>query len=317
MKNLMLSLLFVISLSAFSPSFSIPADTKQVFVETNHAKLFCQVMGRGVPIIVLHGGAGLSQDYLLPQMSKLAEDHLVIFYDQRGGGRSEDGNGSAYLRLDVFVEDLEAIRKEFGLKKVCILAHSWGGFLGMQYAISHPESVDKLILMNSMPASSEDFALFVKEFCRRTAPFQKELEKLKNSHEFAVGDPHTVESYLKILFRTYCRNAQKADELHLRASPQANRNWVKTGEIFEQTLCSNPFDLRNDLKKLSCRTLIIHGDQDVVPVSTAENIHKNIPNSQLVVMKDCGHFPYVEKPEEFFRLLNTFLHDTEQDSKNL
>ncbi len=314
MKKQLFLFLFVITLSAASPKAPLPSDTKSFFVEVDHARLFCRSMGEGTPLIVLHGGPGLSQDYLQPYLSKLAENHFVIFYDQRGSGRSEGEIDSTYINLSVFLNDLEAIRQHFGLEKVSILGHSFGGFLAMHYAISHPEAIDKLILLNSAPSSSEGWALLVEEYYRRMAPFMEEIERLQASEEFAAGDPGTVAHYLKTLFRTYCAIPEKADELNFLASPQANINFIKTSEILRQTLFASPFDLREELKKLSCKTLIVHGDKDTIPLSTAETLHTNIRDSKLVVIEDCGHFPYVEKEQELFDALNDFFADGEESS---
>ncbi|MCC6128270.1 MAG: alpha/beta hydrolase [Chlamydiae bacterium] len=74
-------------------------------------------------------------------------------------------------------------------------------------------------------------------------------------------------------------------------------------------LFTRPFDLHEKLKSLTCKTLIVHGDKDPISLPVIERTHKSIPNSRLVILKDCGHFPYVEKPDELFPILDAFLHD--------
>ncbi len=74
----------------------------------------------------------------------------------------------------------------------------------MQYAIVHPESVDKLILSNSLPASSEERSLYLEEYKNRTAPYQQELSAISASPEFQTGDPKTTERFYQTIFRTYC-----------------------------------------------------------------------------------------------------------------
>ena len=189
-----------------------------------------------------------------------------------------------------------------------ILGHSWGGFLAMKYAIAHPESVDKLILLNSMTASSDDFSLFVKEWLRRMAPYQEELKTIKETQGFIEGDISTVERYHRIMFRTYCHSPEKANLLNLRMSPKAAVDGSKVNDIFRQNLLTQPFNFYDQLKKLKIPTLVIHGDADVVPHTTARKIHESIPNSQYILLNDCGHFPYVEAPDSLFKHLNTFLH---------
>lgn len=124
-------------------------------------------------------------------MSKLAASHLVILA------------GPSLIQLEVFVKDLEAIRKEFGFDKVTILGHSWGGFLEMKYALSHPEAIDKLILLNSVPASPDEFALFFQEQSRRMDPHMEKLNEIEHSAEFIAGDTKPVwissKSFLAII----------------------------------------------------------------------------------------------------------------------
>lgn len=281
---------------------------KETFVDAQGAKLFCRTVGKGTPLIVLHGGPGLSQGYLLPQMERLAEHHFVIFYDQRGCGGSKGEISSETINMETYVDDLEAIRKAFALDKVSILGHSWGGFLAMSYAIAHPESVDNLILSNSVPVSSEEFALFTQEWIRRTASLQDAFAKIHSSDAFHAGDPDAIEPLHRMIFRTYCHNPESAELLNLRMPAQASVNGAQVYGLIRQNVLSHPFDLHESLKKLKIPTLILHGTADPVPASTAEATAASIQGSKYILMQDCGHFPYVEAPEEFFSYVNAFLN---------
>lgn len=282
-------------------------DSKEIFIKANDAQIFCRVFGKGDPIIVIHGGPGLSQDYLLPQMAKLAQTNLVIFYDQRGCGLSTGAINEDSIQIKTFVDDLEAIRKSFGYKKVTILGHSWGGFLAMQYALVHPESIHKLILLNTMPPSSEEFSLFVQEWIKRMAPYHDELKAIKDTPEFTKGNPSTIEKYYRIIFGRYCYNPEKADLLNLYMSPKASIDGAQVYEIFRQNLFTKPFNFHDQLKQLKIPTLIVHGDFDPIPPSTAEKLHESLDGSKYILIKNCGHFPYIETPEELFKQLNIFL----------
>jgi proline iminopeptidase len=239
-------------------------------------------------------------------MSALGQTNRVIFYDQRGCGRSICDINNTSINVKNFIADLDSIRKAFGYKKITILGHSWGGFLAMSYAITHPEAVNTLILLNTMPASSEEFSLFEKEVTERLAPYQMEVEALERTQEFLVGDPLTIEKYYRIYFRTYCYNPAKADLLNLRMTPTAFVNALKVDKIFQQELF-RAYSIHDQLKKITASTLIIHGDSDPIPSITARKIHKEIPESSYIELQNCGHFPYVESPEELFRALNEFL----------
>jgi proline iminopeptidase len=299
---------------ASNPLSSTLESIKETFVTSGEAKLFCRVTGQGKPLIVIHGGPGLTQDYLIPQMYELAKNNLVIFYDQRGCGKSTVDINANTITLESFVNDIEAIRQAFHLDKISILGNSWGRSLAMQYTIAHPEHVDNLILSNSAPATSEGYALFGQEYMRRMSPYQKELEKISNSQGFRDGNTCVMEQFYRLIFRQYCYIPEKADLLNLRMTPIASLSGARVSEIIREKVLDRPFNLNKGLKVLEVSTLILHGDADPIPLSTAQDIHENIPGSKYVLMKNCGHFPYVEDPAAYFKYINEFLRTKSENA---
>lgn len=287
--------------------YATTMEMEEKFVESTDAQLFCRTAGEGKALIVVHGGPGLTQDYLLPQFYQLAENNFVIFYDQRGCGRSTGNINSKAMLMHTFVKDLEAIRKAFNLDTVSILGHSWGAFLAMQYAIDHPESVDKLILANALPSTSEGFALFAQESKCRLAPYQEEMDAISNTPAYEEGDPELFERLHRIMFGAYCYDPHSADLLDLRMSREAVLNCIKIHRMVFRNVFGKPYDLNASLTTLAMPTLIIYGDSDPVPSSTAETLHEHIVNSQYVILQHCGHFPHVEVPECFFETIHHFL----------
>jgi proline iminopeptidase len=297
--------------SATITGFHIPFASlnaiNEYFVDCQDAQLFCRTIGKGNPLIVIHGGPGLTQDYLLPQMQKLARDNFVIFYDQRGCGQSTGEVNVNTITIENFVNDIEKIRQSFGYDKVSILGHSWGGFLAMQYALTYPKQVDKLILANSMPASSEELSLFFNEWIYRMAPYKEELNVIYQSKDFQEGNKEIVEHLYRLIFQTYCYNPEKAKHLNLRMPATASIKGSQVNAILQDNLLGKSFDLHQALRNLTHRTLVIHGDSDPIPALTAQHIHENIKGSKYILMKECGHFPYVEDPDLFFNHLEFFL----------
>ena len=293
---------------AHAQTTSINLDqANETIVEVDGSKIFCRTIGNGSPVIVVHGGPGLSQDYLLPHMYKLAENHFVIFYDQRGCGQSTGEINDNTVNIETFVNDIEAIRKAFNFDKVSILGHSWGGFVAMEYAIAYPDAVNKLVLSNSMSATSEDYLLFIQEFERRLSTIREELEAIHHTQGFFDADPDTIERVYRLIFSTQCYLSEKANLLNLYMPSTAVLNAVKVFECFHKSIFTKSFNLHESLKKLRIPTLIIHGDSDPIPHSTAQNIHESIAGSQYVLMEQCGHFPFVEDPVAYFNHLNEFL----------
>lgn len=310
-RCMMLSKLCLIFLGFCSTAYSVLPfcpDSKEVFVKNGDTTLFCRVFGEGDPIIMIHGGPGLSQDYLLPFMSSLAETHQVIFYDQRSCGASTGKIDSQSIQIQTYLDDLESIRKHFGYKKFSVLGHSWGGFLAMQYAIFYPDSIHQLVLLNSLPASSEEYALFSQEWQKRMTPYLEELSRIKATPAFAEGDPGTIANYYRMIFERYCYHSKKAQLLNLTMTPEAFINGSKVYDVFNQNLFTRTYNYHEQLKQINLPTLIIHGDVDPIPFLTAEKTHASIKDSTYILIQNCGHFPYVETPEELFKHLNQFFN---------
>jgi proline iminopeptidase len=123
-------------------------------VPVDGARLYYRTVGQGPPIVVLHGGPDFDHYYLLPELDRLAETFQLVYYDQRGRGRSAEGVAPDDVGIESEVADLDGVRRHFGFYTIAVLGHSWGGLLAMEYASRHPGRVSHLILMNSAPASA-------------------------------------------------------------------------------------------------------------------------------------------------------------------
>ena len=118
------SILFLV-LTACADKGSKPLPKEGFLTGAYGAKLFYKVAGTGTDtVVVLHGGPGAGMHSIMPSVSPLARNHILIFYDQRGGGKSELPADTSKLKPRYFVEDLEAVRSHFDLEKMNIIAHS-------------------------------------------------------------------------------------------------------------------------------------------------------------------------------------------------
>lgn len=232
----------------------------------------------------------------------------LIFYDQGTLGRSTGEACPQYINIQTYVADIEAIRQALGKEKITLLGHSWGGFLAMQYAIAYPGNVAKLILVSSMGPSAEDFSLFVAELGKRLAPYQGQLEAIADSPQYRAGEPEAVNRWLQVVFQTYLYRPELIDDLNFYQSQHSALNGFVVNKIFYDELFSKPFDLSSALQHLPFPTLIIHGDSDPIPLSSAKHLCASIPKAELAVLDKCGHFPFVEKADRFFTTIEAFLH---------
>ncbi|OGT37452.1 MAG: hypothetical protein A3F11_02195 [Gammaproteobacteria bacterium RIFCSPHIGHO2_12_FULL_37_14] len=277
---------------------------EEVFVKTDTADLYCRVMGTGSPLIVVHGGPGLSMNYLLPGLEELAKDHLVIFYDQRGNGKSTGQINNENMNLEKFAEDLQAIQNHFNLKKAGFVGHSFGVYLVLKYATEHPDRINKLLLLNSIPIS---FSENKSTSETKQDPYEAMIDGIIKSDAFKDNNAQGLIKRYKDLFQYFFFNPELVNKLNLdKMSADQVKNSALIHKLFEENFFHQPHDLRNALTKLKdIPTLIVHGSGHDIPESVAREIHSLIENSVLTIL-NSGHFPYVEKPNELFESISKF-----------
>src|SRR6185295_11111472 len=122
-------------------------------IEVPGGRIWYRIVGSGTktPLLVLHGGPGMSSAYLSP-LAALADERPVIFYDQLGAGRSDRPTDSTLWTVDRFVQEIPRIRQALGLREVHLYGHSWGTILAVEYLLTQPQGVRSVIL--SSPAIS-------------------------------------------------------------------------------------------------------------------------------------------------------------------
>jgi len=273
----------------------------------NGTQLYCKSVGTGTPVLIIHGGPGLDHSYFLPHMEKLADSYELIFFDQRGCGRSTIRVDSASMTLDALIEDIDRVRDAYNLQTVNLMGHSWGGLLAMFYAIRHGDRLNSLILVNSTPPTSALRDSAFRIMAARTTPDDSAREAaIARSAAFLRRDPGAVREYFRLLFRGTFRNPHDEDELNLTFPPDYAERSALLKYLARDTSLMN-YDLLSGLESITCPVLIIGSDCDMTPRESNEAIHSRIRDSQLVIMKDCGHFPFIEAPSQFFPAVRTFL----------
>ena len=139
--------------SAPAATTQTPAPTSELRVPVGDTSLYVRDVGRGRPLIVLHGGPDFDQAYLQPELDELADTYRLIYYDQRGRGKSAENVRAEDVTLASDLEDLDKVRRYFRLDTSALLGHSWGTVLALEFALRDPTLVSHLVLMNPAPAS--------------------------------------------------------------------------------------------------------------------------------------------------------------------
>lgn len=182
------TLLIISILVGCNPSKEGETHLSEGLIEsTDNVKLFYEFKGKGQDtIVMIHGGPGFDAVYMIADFEELSKDYVLLYYDQRGGGRStlpDTTVASELLTIDKHVEDLEELRKYFGFNKMTLLAHSFGPMISTKYALKYPSNVEKLISIGSVPPKHWSN---YKDATWRKNPLSKEERNISDSLRVAI-----------------------------------------------------------------------------------------------------------------------------------
>lgn len=294
----------------------IPPPRDSGFTTSTPVPLYWAAYGpRGAPrLLVLHGGPGAHHDYMLPQLLELAHDYELIFYDQRGGGRSKD-DGREPITWRTQVSDLALAARELAPDPLSILGYSWGGLLALLYSIDvfggGDPPVDaaapiprRLALIAPAPITRdyrEDFEVELAERQGSAAVDQLRSEVVANGlrdRDHAAYRQHLFE----ISVAGYFADPARARDLTpFRVTGRVQQSvWESLGD----------YDVTAALSKIKCPVLIVHGREDPIPLESSRAAVQALPIARLEVLDGSGHVPYVEAGERLFAALRRFLAET-------
>jgi proline iminopeptidase len=297
------TLAFVTLLALIAAARSGAADERGQTFETPNATIYVEVTGAGggPPLILVNGGPGFDHTYLhlSPVWAVLGENRRVVFYDQRGTGRSVGAHKGQTLTLSDQVEDLEAVRAHLGAERIDLLGHSWGGYLVMAYAALHPERIAHLVTVDSAAPKISD-TLFLFEDVYPEATGRQAAVAFANE----LGDKRAtaidLHEYLTMLFYL----PEKRDAL-IASLPDAAYNKAVNKAVSDDLA---RYDLNPEIRKFRFPVLVITGrfDMNVAPL-VAYKIHQAIAGSTFLVFERSGHLPFYEEPELFAHAVGDFL----------
>jgi proline iminopeptidase len=307
---------------------TIPPPRESGFTSTTPRPLYWAAYGeRGAPrLLLLHGGPGAHHDYLLPQMLHLAREHELLFYDQRGGGRSKHDDDREVITWRTQVEDLARVIAELGVGGQdeggpSIVGYSWGALLAMLYAVEATAAADagpttsaqpdsplprRLLLLDPAPVTREHRRRFEDEFARRqqAGEIQTMREELSASG-LRERDPAAFrQRQFELGVAGYFADPRRARDLTpFRVTGRVQQSiWESLGD----------FDLTAGLARVrgaGVPSMIVHGRQDPIPVASSEAAARAL-GAELVLLDDCGHVPYVEQPDGLWAAADRFLAET-------
>ena len=308
-----LSFCALATMAGFAEAQTVPAREGYV-VTPDSARLFYKVLGAGSDtLIAIHGGPGVDLESIAGDFVPLAKRHVVIFYDQRGTGRSTLPRDSTTLNATQQVLDLDAVRRHFGLSRVTLVAHSYGPLLAAMYAIARPEVVKRMVFFGPVPPRR---GTFWARFRDNIAPRMDSASTAR----LAIAGKQLADTTFDA--RAACR-AYWAEAMRPRLA-EPNR----TLPLIKSNLCvSDPrgirygltvtnrlvmrsygdWDIRAALRSVPAPTLIVHGEQEAIPMDLVEEWTTSLPKARLFKVPRAAHFAYAERPELVWAEVESFL----------
>jgi pimeloyl-ACP methyl ester carboxylesterase len=253
-------------------------------------------MGEGdPPILFVHGLSGSWQNWL-ENIPHFARKHRVVTLDLPGFGESQ--MPSEDISIPGYGRCLDAVCDELGLDSSVVVGNSMGGFISAEMAIQFPHRVDRLVLVSAAGISSNDVKRDPTRVIERVIGFIGATAAARN--ERIIRRPRLVNQTAKFVMAHPERLSRELIWENMKGSG-------KPGFLPALDAILS-YDLRDRLEEISQPTLVVWGEKDhLVPPRDARRYTETIANSRLVMMKDTGHVPQLERPARFNRVVEEFL----------
>ena len=263
-----------------------------------------------LPLLLLHGGPGACHDYLWSLAALADTGRRVIFYDQLGCGFSHLEEPKPELwTVDLFCEEIDAVRAALGLDRIHLLGQSWGGMLAMEYLIRQPRGVASATIASS-PAS---MIQWVAEANRLREQLPPAINALLRQHEAAgtTLSPEYQTAMLEFYHRHVCRVVPNPDYVQrtfakLTAHPEVYYTMNGPSE-FHVTGTLKHWDIISQLPRINVPTLVTSGRYDEATPLIAQTVHDGIRGSEWVLFEQSSHMAHVEEAEKYRSVVAAFL----------
>lgn len=298
---------------------AIAAPDHEAMVPVEGGRIYARVHGKvssaRTPLLCIHGGPGGEHSPYLTLLP-LVTDRALIFYDQLDSGRSDTPNDPRNWRVARFVDEIDHVRRAFGVERLHVMGHSWGGTIALEYAARRPAGLGSTVLAS--PLISTRSWIGDANILRRQLPTatQATLDKCETASPppEAQCAAATDEFYANFLLR----GVQSAEiAAYRKASPGLPFNeaiyeamWGKTEFVSTGTL--KDYDGEPLLARLDGpRTLFVCGQYDEARPETLGGFAHRVPGAEFAVVPGAGHATVLDRPEECIALLRGWMrrHD--------
>lgn len=283
-------------------------------VQIDNYTIHLEVKGEGDAIFFLPGGPGNSHDYMQGNFGQYYKSNKVVFFDWLGRGQSDDAKNITEYSVEADVEMIEKLRKHLKLETISLVGHSYGSVPAQAYAIKYPNRVKKMVLISGFhsgamwQANCDSYNHYAKTHFPEKWVKVDSLRKLGYlSTDKALKDVYGnfPTKYIYYHNTKLKQNAPKekyrgwADDVYSQIiGPDGD--FDVSGSMIQQ-------DYRRQLNSVTAKTLIIAGRYDGVSTPEFAVQYKTfMPQAQFEMFENSAHNPYLEEPEKFYPLFDTF-----------
>lgn len=295
-------LIFCVALLYLSVTSAVPIREE---LKVEGGTLHYQVFGKGKPVVIVGGIAGAASDYLLPVARELGKTHRAILVDLRGTGTSRvNVIDSSTVNVRLILEDLEALRKTLKVPSWTVLGHSMGGVIAMMYASNFQSRVSALVLVGSAGINLDFLGYWSQSIHARLS--HEDSVKMEEAENLRTRNTEVSNAEVfKVTLAAYVADRKYISEV--RSWFPGERYSPTAAEMMWRNIFHINYDAREPLVKFKRPVLQIQGEQDPIQRKTALQIHGTLSSSKMVFLQNCGHFPWLEQGNEFYKALKEFL----------
>lgn len=275
-------------------------------VELRDAALWTRTSGVGPPLVLAHGGPGMSDN--LGLLARMVDDLVTVHrYDQRACGRST--GLAAGQTVETAVHDLDALRRHWGHDSWIVGGHSWGAALALFYALRHPRRTRAVVYLSGPGVSARADRPRARPRRERLSDGEREQfdELLRTA---GTGqDPAAQERLAHLLWRTSFSDPARAPDFAAAPLFDYPCNTAAAEELSRSATQRLRAGLAEEAATLDVPVLIVHGEDDPLPVEGALDLADRLPNAELAVLPGVGHLPWLEDEGALAAPLRAFLHE--------
>jgi len=296
-----------LSVAASRNVAAVPQNSVDGKVARDGVDLFYHIVGLAVGdyVLVLSGGPGEDIHSMQGIADELGKKYRCVMWEQRGTGRSKlPTYDSSTINLNAYIEDIEALRKQMHAEKFIVVGNSWGMILGLAYAGTHPDAVRAVVTIGSGPITFEYLGVFSDNQFARLGACELEVRDFWKdpARESAHSDRAAFER-LRAATVAYFYDRKKALLMAAELDPKDYNFHVPPAFLSAE----GKYDIRPKLKTITAPVLLVQGRQDLAGEANVCEAHSLIRNSTLAFIDKCGHMPWLEQPEQTWKIVGNFL----------